>query len=255
MTDALPRPIAFTMLGGPSVLIEYAGARFLIDPTFDAPGEYPIGTRALTKLVGPALGPDEVGPVDAVLLSHDQHPDNLDRAGRQFLTGVPLVFTTTLAATRLEGPARGLTPWESTTVGDVTVTAVPAQHGPDGCEELTGPVIGFVLSAGGASTIYVSGDNASLAVVREVATRFPDIGIAVLFAGAARTALIDGFLTLQSQEAVEAARLLGNPRVIPVHTDGWGHFTEDGSVLRAEFARAGTAALLVDTTPGVRIVL
>ena len=65
----------------------------------------------------------------------------------------------------------------------MTVTAVPAQHGPDGTDHITGPVIGFVLSAPGAETVYVSGDNASLDVVRGIAERIGEGGfltIAVL---------------------------------------------------------------------------
>jgi hypothetical protein len=55
----------------------------------------------LTKTSGPVPAPAALGPVDAVLLSHDQHPDNLDRLGRDHLAGVPLVH-------RLgQGPARG----------------------------------------------------------------------------------------------------------------------------------------------------
>jgi hypothetical protein len=34
------------------------------------------------KITGPAVAAEEIGPIDAVLLSHDQHGDNLDRSGR-----------------------------------------------------------------------------------------------------------------------------------------------------------------------------
>lgn len=42
-----------TYLGGPTALIAYGGLRLLTDPTFDAPGEYPIGERTLLS-AGPA---------------------------------------------------------------------------------------------------------------------------------------------------------------------------------------------------------
>jgi len=35
---AMPRPITLTLIGGPTVLIEYGGYRLLTDPTFDPPG-------------------------------------------------------------------------------------------------------------------------------------------------------------------------------------------------------------------------
>jgi L-ascorbate metabolism protein UlaG (beta-lactamase superfamily) len=67
------------LVGGPTAVIELGGVRLLTDPTFDPPGDHPIGDRVLTKTSGPALPAEDLGRVDAVLLSHDQHPDNLDR--------------------------------------------------------------------------------------------------------------------------------------------------------------------------------
>lgn len=241
--------VLLTPLDGPTTIIEVAGTRFLVDPTFDPAQEYPIGSRSLVKTTDATWTPEQAGPVDAVLLSHDQHPDNLDHGGRAYLASAPLTLTTPLAASRLGGTAVSLGPWESRRVGSVTVTAVPAQHGPDGTEHLTGPVTGFVLSADG-QVIYVSGDNASLRLVAEVAQRFPRIDVAVLFAGAARTPLVDGYLTLTSPEAAEAADILGRPRVLPVHTDGWAHFTQNGASLRKAFDEAGLGGLLLDTIPG-----
>src|SRR4051794_30819302 len=76
--------VGLPLVGGPTLCIDLAGFRLLTDPTFDPPGRYE-GPVPLEKRTGPALSPDEVGPIDAVLLSHDQHFDNLDRAGRGFL--------------------------------------------------------------------------------------------------------------------------------------------------------------------------
>jgi L-ascorbate metabolism protein UlaG (beta-lactamase superfamily) len=247
--------IALTPLDGPTVLIEMGSTRFLVDPTFDSPQEYPIGSRVLTKTTGAPWTPQQVGSVDAVLLSHDQHPDNLDHGGRKYVATVPLTLTTPVAAHRLGGPAVGLRPWEPRQVGALTVTAVPAQHGPDGTEHLTGPVTGFMLTTPASRHVYVSGDNASLRLVAEVADRFPAIDLAVLFAGAARTPLVDGFLTLTNEEAVQAVEILGRPRVLPVHTDGWAHFTQNGASLRAEFDAAGLGELLIVAAPGQTVPL
>jgi L-ascorbate metabolism protein UlaG (beta-lactamase superfamily) len=248
--------VVLTPLGGPTVLIEVSGVRFLVDPTFDSTGEYPIGSRVLVKTTDAVWTPEQVGPVDVVLLSHDQHPDNLDHGGRAYLASrSPLTLTTPVAAKRLAGTAVGLRPWEARQVGDITVTAVPAQHGPDGTEHLTGPVTGFVLAVPDGPYLYVSGDNASLGLVTEVADRFPRIDLAVLFAGAARTPLVDGFLTLTSDEAVEAAAILGTPAVLPVHTDGWAHFTQDGASLRAAFTAAGLDSILLLASPGQPVTL
>ncbi|GAA5022700.1 MBL fold metallo-hydrolase [Kitasatospora paranensis] len=237
------------VFGGPTALIEFGGLRFLTDPAFDAPGDYPRGNgHVLTKTAPAAVAPAALGPVDVVLLSHDQHPDNLDHSGRALLADVPLVLTTVSGAGRLGGTARGLATWEAVELprpggGTLTVTAAPAQHGPEGCEPVTGDVVGFVLTASDLPTVYVSGDNASLALVEEVAERFGPVDTAVLFAGAARTALFDGaLLTLDSAQAAEAAAILGARRVVPAHFDSWAHFSEG----RSDLVDAFTATGLID---------
>jgi L-ascorbate metabolism protein UlaG (beta-lactamase superfamily) len=237
-------------IGGPTAIIEVGGFRILTDPTFDPPGEYRLGQRVLTKLEGPAIGPAEIGSMDIVLLSHHQHPDNLDTAGRALLGTVPLVLTTPAAAEALGTPARGLAPWERAEIMGLKVTAVPARHGPPGSEPLTGPVTGFVLEHGD-ERIYVSGDNAGLDVVTEIAERVGPIDIAVLFAGGARTPLLgDAYLTLNSEMAAEAARILDARAVVPVHFNGWAHFTEGAGDLRRAFTAAHLSDRLVLLQPG-----
>lgn len=249
--------IIVRMIGGPTAVLEIGGLRLVTDPTFDEPRDYPIGPgRVLSKTASPAIGPTEIGQADAVLLSHDQHPDNLDLSGRDYLNQVPLVLTTASAAARLGGNCRELALWQHTDLprpdgGTLRVTRTPAQHGPDGTEHLTGEVAGFVLSGTGVPTVYVSGDNASLDVVRAIAGRLGPIDIAVLFAGAARTPLLgDAYLTLTSTQAAQAAQILGASQVIPLHYDGWSHFTEGADDLQAAFTRAGLAERLTLLAPG-----
>jgi len=243
----------FTYLGGPSGVLEYAGLRFLIDPTFDDPQTYADpGSTPLVKTRGPALGPAAVGRIDVVLASHHEHPDNLDIAGREFAMASPLVLSTPEAAADLGSPVVGLEPWQQHRTGPVTVTGMPALHGPPGSLEWVGPVVGYLLEAEGHPSIYVSGDNASLDPVREIAARHAPIDIAVLFAGAARVPAIDAPLTLTSADAVEAARILGVTQVVGVHTEDWEHFSETRADLEAAFAGTG---LLLETPRGSTVPL
>src|SRR3990170_1033597 len=72
-----------TYVGGPTLLLEYAWLRILTDPTFDPPGRYDDqGSTPLVKTAGPGLPLAQIEPVEAILLSHHEHPDNLDAAGR-----------------------------------------------------------------------------------------------------------------------------------------------------------------------------
>jgi len=247
--SAQPTSLTVFAVGGPTAVLEFAGLRILTDPSFDPPGDTPHG---LHKLAGPAVAPDDVLPIDLVLLSHDHHDDNLDTSGRAFLARADRTLTTTAGAERLGGNATGLEPWESLEVGrpggrTLTITAVPAQHGPDGTDHLTGPVIGFVLTARDVPTLYVSGDNASVDVVRTIADRVGPIELAVLFAGGVSIPhRFDGaYLTLSADRAVEAARALGARAIVPVHFEGWAHFTQGADDLRTAFASAGLGDRLV----------
>jgi L-ascorbate metabolism protein UlaG (beta-lactamase superfamily) len=254
--------LAVTTVGGPTVVIDLGGLRFVTDPTFDAADStYSLGPVALRKLTDPALTPDEVGAVAAVLLSHDQHPDNLDGAGRAFLKAAPLVLTTEQAAERVGGT--GLAPWAEHVLrrpdgGRVVVTAVPAQHGPDGTEQMLGTVTGFLLTGEGLPTVYVSGDNVSLDPVRELAERLGGDGVdlAVLHVGAAQLAPFGPtLLSMTADQAAEAARLLGARKVLAVHTDGWEHFTEGQDAVTASFAKTVGAERLVSPGAGSRVAL
>lgn len=246
-----------THVGGPTVILEVAGLRILVDPAFDEPKKYESG---LEKIQAPAFGTDEIGKIDAVLLSHDQHDDNLDDKGRELLKEVPVVLSTPGAQRRLGDHVTGLENWAvqelKSAGGTVKVTAVPALHGPDGVDRgEDGEVTGFVLSGEGVPTTYISGDNASVKVAKQVGDRIKaelgPIDTAVLFAGAARTpAILDNApLTLTSENAAHVAKDLGARLVVPVHTDSWNIYSEDIASLVTAFEAQGIAGTLVDLTP------
>lgn len=242
-----------TYIGGPTAVLEYAGLRIVTDPTFDPPGRYGDEDDDLVKTAGPGIQRLDIGAIDLVLLSHHEHEDNLDYEGLELLAQGVLTLSTMKAATDLFGGAVvGLDNWETHEVGGVTVTAVPALHGPPGSEARLGPVIGFVLEAPGEPTIYVSGDNASLPLVEQIAGAFDHFDIALLFAGAARIPQIDAPLTLTSADAAAAARLLGVSTVVGLHTEDWEHFSENRAQLEAAFD--GTD-LLVATPRGETVTL
>src|SRR3569623_636706 len=104
---------SITLINGPTALIEIGDFRLLTDPTFDPPGAYhPYKAKPLQfdKTSGPALTVEQVGAIDAVLLSNDHHVDNLDNTGRAWLPSVGVTNTTQSGAGRLGGNALGLAP-------------------------------------------------------------------------------------------------------------------------------------------------
>jgi L-ascorbate metabolism protein UlaG (beta-lactamase superfamily) len=258
MNDLL---LQITYIGGPTALLELGGLRLLTDPTFDPAGsDYPTPVYVLRKTLGPALNPEAIGPIDAVLLSHDHHSDNLDHAGRRELAKAARVLTTVAGAERLGGNAVGLAPWQSydvpATDGRVLrVTATPARHGPPDADR--GPVIGFVLAFTHQPerAVYVSGDTVWYEEVAEVGRRFTP-AVALLFMGAASVREVGpAHLTLTADEAVTAARALPGAVVVPLHFEGWAHFSESRSDIERAFAAAGLGHRLRWPIPGQALEL
>jgi L-ascorbate metabolism protein UlaG (beta-lactamase superfamily) len=248
-----------TLIGGPTVLIEIGGFRLLTDPTFDAPGHYTAGPVRLEKRSGPALSMEQVGEVDAVLLSHDQHLDNLDHSGRAFLSRAGTSFTTPIGSERLGKGATGLAPFETATLTgkagrELFITATPARHGPVGIEPITGDVAGFLVGVGEpGDAIYVTGDTVWYEGVAEVAQRFaPKLVIA--FAGSAEPRG-PFHVTMDNNDVIATAHAFPDARIVAVHNDGWAHFTESQADVATAFGALGLTERLVPLIPGRPVML
>lgn len=248
-----------TFVGTATLILEVGGLRFITDPVFDPPGTPLVlgktGLVTYTALREPALAVDQVGAIDAVLLSHDHHGDNLDRTGRTLLPRAGRVVTTPAGSRRLSrrglDNVQGLEPWEDIELHKdgfhVRVTAMPARHGPPLTRWLTGDVTGFLLEWSGQEdgALYISGDTRLYSGIHRIAERYR-IGTAILHLGAARFAATGPLrYSMSGDEAAAVARLLEASRVIPVHYDGWTHFRENVDAVKNSFRRAGLAARLL----------
>jgi L-ascorbate metabolism protein UlaG (beta-lactamase superfamily) len=239
--------VRITHVGGPTALIEVAGWRLLTDPTFDDPGRkynFGWGTSSV-KLAGPALAASDLGSIDAVLLSHDHHEDNLDPAGRALLPSAGVVVTTTSGAGRLGGSARGLAPWEATTLEApgrpaIEITATPCRHGPPLSHPIVGDVVGFALRWDGQENgvLWISGDTVLYDGVLEVPARLR-VDTALLHLGGVRFPVTGPLrYTMTAAEAVELCRVLRPRTAIPIHYEGWKHFREGRAAIERELAGA-----------------
>ena len=227
--------VRVTHIGGPTVLVEAAGWRLLTDPTFDpAGGDYRFGWgTGSTKLAGPAIAPAALGEIDAVLLSHDHHEDNLDAAGRALLPRAGTVVTTAAGARRLGHGAVGLADWQTTTLEapgkpTITVTATPCRHGPPLSRPIVGDVVGFALAweAQTGGQLWISGDTVLYDGVRAVADRI-DVDVALVHLGGVRFPVTGPLrYTLTAQDAIELLAAIGPRVAVPIHYEGWKHFRE-----------------------------
>jgi L-ascorbate metabolism protein UlaG (beta-lactamase superfamily) len=231
-------------LGGPTVILEISGLRFITDPTFDpANTSYSIGPDlTVTKTADPIL--KEIGHIDIVLLSHDQHFDNFDASGRALTGKVSKVITTAAGAERLKGSSIGLHTWESHVLiapnGDqITITSTPARHGPAGIEKISGDVTGFIVTVKGANDyeIYITGDTVYYEGIAEIARRFNPSYVFVFAGGAQPRGPFN--VTMSTNDAIDTSHVFPEAIIIPLHYEGWSHYTQGGDVLSRSFNALG----------------
>ena len=244
-------PIKVDYLGGPTVIIEIEGVRFMTDPTLDKQGSiYQMTpTIQLEKTGNPYL--EKFPPIDYVLLSHDSHQDNLDTKGRTLLKNVKKVFTSKSASENLKNNSVGLKPWESETIViskklEITITATPARHGPAGVTKFTGNVIGFIISVKKNNKeyqIYFTGDTVYYEGIKEVSDRFnPQYIIACAGAVKAMGLL---YITMNENDLVDTSFAFPEATIIPVHFEGWAHFSGTISPAKKVFEILGISDKLM----------
>jgi hypothetical protein len=97
--------------------------------------------------------------------------------------------------------------------------------------------------------IYVTGDTVWYDGVAEVARRFPGVRVVVLFAGAAQTRSAI-HLTMNANDAIETAHAFPNATIVPIHCEGWAHFSQGADDLELAFKTLGLAPRLRVLKPG-----
>jgi L-ascorbate metabolism protein UlaG (beta-lactamase superfamily) len=252
-------------------IVEIDGVRFITDPVFaDAPTQYdvtpmmPAGTRETILKVdeGPALKLHQLPIIDAVLLSHEDHIDNLDDEGRKLLDGRRVV--TTPAGAKNLAPRPGVAaikPWETlsfTIAGHKwDITGVPCVHLPGG------EVTGFILrndqfgtdASGLPNAIYFTGDTVLLPEHSEIRKRF-HIVVALMNLGDARFPVAGREeplqITMGGKEAAQLFRELEADVLVPMHYESWHHFTQYGAELKEVLQAEGVAEKVCWLTPGER---
>lgn len=116
-------------------------------------------------------------------------------------------------------------------------------------------MIGFVLASNDGRTrpIYVTGDTVWYDGLAEVARRYPARTV-LLFAAAARTRG-PFHLTMDTNDAIETAHAFPDAAIVPIHCDGWAHFTQSRDDLEQSFTALGIGARLRLLKPDVPTVI
>jgi L-ascorbate metabolism protein UlaG (beta-lactamase superfamily) len=235
---------AIVHVGHATHVLSVAETRVLTDPWF-----YDPAFGAMSHRTGPAVGPEGVGALSAIVVTHD-HADHadlraIDRLDKRALA---VVATNDLAArVRALGFAvEVLSPWQSLGLGGAVITAVPALH--DVYE------VGYVLSGAGR-TVYFAGDTRLHDEMAVIAERFPLSAALLPVDGTRVTGTALSVMT--PDEATRAAALLRAPLVVPTHADARFSDPLAGHVLASTIdgAAAAFAASVARSLPHVRCVV
>ncbi len=180
------------------------------------------------------------------------------------------VLTTRAAARRLLGVnAVGLAPGETHTLRSpgkqtLTIGATPCRHGPPFSTPLVGPVIGFTMTLADRDTVavWMTGDTVLHRPVRQLAESL-DVDVLLIHLGRVQFPTTGRVrYSMDGKDAVRLAELLRPRVVVPVHHEGWSHFSEPTTELRATVDNAhpaigqlftwlehGVASQVGDTSP------
>lgn len=224
-------------IGNATVLIQYAGITILTDPNFLHKGGHVHLGYGLTaeRLTSPAMTMDQLPPIDFVLLSH-AHGDHFDQVVQAKLAKTIPIVTTPGASSELrelgflrQYPLRA---FDTLTVskGDASlrVTAMPARHGPpliaSTLPETMGSMLEFVRPDGTvAYRMYISGDTLMYDEIEEIASRYPDIDLALLHLGGTRILNLV-MVTMDGEQGVRMLKMVAPRHAIPVHYNDYDIF-------------------------------
>jgi L-ascorbate metabolism protein UlaG (beta-lactamase superfamily) len=256
-------------VGNATCLIRWGPFTVLTDPNFLHRGQRAYLGHGLTsrRLTEPALEPDEIPALDAVVLSH-LHGDHFDRVVRRHLRRDLPIITTPHASRRLQGrhgfaQALGLRTWaaHSLVKNDslLRVTALPGQHAPGVLRHFLPPVMGTMLelrSPAGVfdQRIYVSGDTLFVSELSEIPRRFPHIALALIHLGA--TTLPGGVMvTMDHRQGCDLLELLRPDQALPIHLDDYSVFKLNLDDLSQEIVRRKLEHMIVRLRPGETVRL
>jgi L-ascorbate metabolism protein UlaG (beta-lactamase superfamily) len=238
-----------TFVGTATTVLRIGGFTLLTDPNFLHRGQRAYLGKGLwsRRLTEPAVRPDQLPPLDAVVLSH-LHGDHFDRVARRELTRSQPVLTTPAAARRLADwgfDAHGMQRWEQVEMTkdaeSLTVESVPGVHARGLMGALLPPVMGSVLEhrVDGAvrRRIYISGDTLTGDHISSIAARHPEIDVAVVHLGGTRVLLHT--VTMDAEQDVDFLGRVRPTQVVPVHYDDYRVFRSPLSAFLGQLEEAG----------------
>lgn len=168
MAGTMKKSAKITQVRNATLLIDYAGVTFLVDPLFAEQGSFPgfagsASSQLNNPLVPLPMAKEELLSADAVIVTH-LHEDHWDAAAKAAIAKDKPLFVQNendAEIIRMDGFTNVSVIGNKTDFKGVTLSKTGGQHGTDTTLEdiPLGEVCGVVFSHTGYATIYVAGDT------------------------------------------------------------------------------------------------
>lgn len=247
LANTAKKTAKLTQVRNATLLLDYAGSKFLIDPLFAEKGAFPgfpgsASSQFSNPLVALPLPVAQLLDVDAVIVTH-LHIDHWDDAAKAAIPkDKPLFAQNEEDATTIRADGftdvRVLT--DKTEFNGVTLSRTAGQHGTDEALQalpILGHVSGVVFSHQEFSTLYVAGDTVwNTHVEAAIKTHKPDV--IVLNVG---NAVIMGFdpIIMGLEDALAVHRAAPEATLVASHMEAINHCILSRATLRDFSVRQG----------------
>ncbi|RDX01175.1 MBL fold metallo-hydrolase [Listeria kieliensis] len=222
-----------------TLVVEYAGKKFLIDPMLSKKGTWAAFQNAPREdqknpLVELPISIDSIiQDVDAVIVTH-LHEDHWDGAAKEALPKEIKIFSQNqedAEEIQKAGFQNVEVLGENTVFGDIQLFKTKGEHGRGPILELAGHVCGVVFKHSSEKTLYVAGDTVWYDAVQEVIdTHKPEI---IVVNAGDNQFLEGGSLVMNEKDVYEVYKAAPQAKIIAVHMEAVNHWGLSRNNLKA----------------------
>ncbi|AWB46492.1 hypothetical protein DCC85_21525 [Paenibacillus sp. CAA11] len=230
-----------------TLVVEFAGRRFLIDPMLAEKGTYPPFKNSVRQdqnnpLVGLSIPIDDIINVDAVIVTH-LHLDHFDEAAKEILPKDLKMFVQNeedAQVVKQAGFSNVEVLQEDTVYEGIQLIKTKGEHGRGEILKITGRVSGVVFKHSAEKTLYVAGDTVWIEAVHDVINMHKSAVIVVN--GGDNQFLEGGSLVMGKDDIHEVCKAAPEAQVISVHMEAVNHWTLSRDELRSFLSARGISS-------------